>query len=83
MSVGVAALVLVIWITLGVAVIGLVNVAKWTVRSSTPANHVDVGDATTWPAPQPTSTLEQASAIGGRRARAGVGRVDLEPTTPR
>ncbi|MGB9344417.1 MAG: hypothetical protein WCA90_00135 [Ilumatobacteraceae bacterium] len=83
MPVAVAALVLVVWIALGVVVIGLVNVAKWTVRTSTRVNHVDVPNTTTWPAPQPTSTLEPASAAGGSRAHAAVGRVGLEPTTPR
>ncbi|MGA7758888.1 MAG: hypothetical protein WBL31_19490 [Ilumatobacteraceae bacterium] len=83
MPVAIAALVLVVWIILGLVVIGLVNVAKWTVRSSTRTDHVDVGDAATWPAPQPTSMLEQASATRERNSRAGVGRVGLEPTTPR
>jgi len=79
----VAALIFVIWVTLGVLVIGLLNLAKWVACSPKRLDPVDAGNARTWPAPQPAPTLEPAATAAMQQAPSRVRRVDFEPFAPR
>ncbi len=77
-----AALILLVWIALSIVVLGILNVAKLTVRAAGRHDHVGGGSAGSWPAPRRT-TLDPTPAVGMLRTHAGAGRVDVGPPTPR
>jgi hypothetical protein len=78
----VAALVLLAWIALSIVVLGLLNIAKLTVRAAGRHDHDNRGSAGSWPAPR-LPTLDPTPAVGMLRTHGGVGRVDLGPPRSR
>jgi len=64
-----AILILVIWVAIGVLVIGLLNLAKWTMRSPRRLTRVYAGNARTWPALRPVSKLESTATVAMQQAR--------------
>ena len=62
-----AALVLAIWIALAVAVIVVLNLAKWTVRNSKRLNRATAGTALGWPAADARGRTARTCAAGSHR----------------
>jgi hypothetical protein len=80
-----AALILVIWIALGIVVIGLLNLAKWTIRHSHQPERATTttAGARPWPAPQPVAQRGLAAPTAMRPGPSGIRSVGFESFTPR